>query len=290
MFKKCMIMALSLISQAFSDPLVPLSIVEGYLKGYTEKEIVLIKKDLAVIKDLMMSEKEPAPEGSLVYLATIGGPGALKSTILERHLGENHSFVFCDPDQGALKNMVHTYLKEFSLVNRALMSDSDISKQAYEKWRGASNYISNKLLNEAFEGHYNIAHGTTSQGTPIASYNKLKDAQYKIHFLLCASSDDNRVAAIEHRVNAQHFYQSNPEDARHKADAIYKRLKDYFDVCDQLDLYWSDAFKEGSKLAAHWENRTLTIINPEAYKAFKEDYNSRKVSLNLKDFDEILSQ
>jgi hypothetical protein len=44
---------------------------------------------------------------------------------------------------------------------------STYAKLAYEKWRGASNYIASSLLNEAYDKKFNIAHGTPPAHLPL---------------------------------------------------------------------------------------------------------------------------
>lgn len=261
--------------------LVPAKIVDGFLKDYGPEEREAIDKDLSKIEGIfLVVEKPVAPNVQPIYIATVGGPGASKSTILSKLLkdikeeNKDFSYVFSDPDQGALIYM-DAYIKAVDNSTKKA-----VLKAAYDKWRGGSNYISNTLLNKAFEGRYNIVHGATSQGTPVSFYQDLKQKGYKIYLVFCASSDENRVKAIENRENVQHLVQSTPEDARNKADAVYRRFGDYFAAADKVDIYWTDTFSQGSTLAATYVDKKLTIQDQDAFDHFVKDYNDRLAALN----------
>ena len=176
-----------------SQELVPTNFVDSQLKGYSSKDVDLIKEDLANITRLCFRDAtHPSQETQPIYIATAGGPGASKSTILEQYLESHPGFVYADPDQRALVFMINTYRQ--SLTNNEIRkSDSykNLLKKAYEEWRSASNYIACTILNEAYAKAYNIAHGTTSTATQISGlYDRLKEKKYKIVLFLCASPDE----------------------------------------------------------------------------------------------------
>ena len=115
------------------------SLIHFYLSSYADQEKADIDKDLAVVRDICC-EPWKTEEQKPFYLATVGGPGARKSTILERFLSKHPEFsngAYLDPDQRALRFMVNTYYK-YSLSAIAIAEQEDytnIRKQAYEKWR-----------------------------------------------------------------------------------------------------------------------------------------------------------
>ena len=101
----------------------------------------------------------------------------MKSTILETFLKENseegENFVYVDPDVRGLKFMINTYLEDVGPY--AISKSTEYAKKAYEKWRGASNYIANTLFNEAYVQGLNIAHGTTATVAEVTNlYKNLK--------------------------------------------------------------------------------------------------------------------
>lgn len=262
-------------------PVVPVEIVDRFKEGYSAEELLLIEKDYLNIKDLCFDGCSKS--GELVYLATAGGPGASKSTILENVLAHQNNFVYLDPDQRALKFMIHTYLQSLSCyqISRA-DSYQKLLQNAYTKWRGASNYIANTIFNDAFIGGYNIAHGTTSTSKAIEKlYKKLKENGYKIKLLLCGSSDQNRVNAINHRSKVQGFCQVAKQDVIDKGKWFFERLPIYFKYADELDLFWTDNFLHGSSLVATYNKTTgLKAFDQEGMNKFKKAYDeARKESM-----------
>lgn len=219
--------------------------IANHLASYDDKEKEDIAKDLQVVRSVCYV-KEASSKDRPFYLASAGGPGSRKSTILERFIQSHPEFksgVYLDPDQRALKFMAHTYYdKSLNALQAASKPDYlEIQKAAYEKWRGASNYITLVLLEEALQKKADIIHGTTLTGAYVEEFlKKLKAEGYHITLVLCYCEDDIRREAIEYRNNEQRFYQSTPEDAIAKGKVFVEKLSVYFQYADTLHLYWSD--------------------------------------------------
>ena len=200
----------------------------------------------------------------------------MKSTILETFMKEDalggEDFVYADPDVRGLKLMINTYIPATGPY--AVSQSPEYARQAYEKWRGASNYVASSIINEAYKRGLNIAHGTTATAAAVTNlYKSLDKKHYRKVFLLCDTSDENRQASIRNREETQGFYQVTPEDAVEKSRAFYDRFPDYFRYGDQLYFYWTDDYKEGSIRAATFNKESgLTILNEEAFKKFKGQY------------------
>jgi hypothetical protein len=259
-----------------ASELVPNAFADGHLKDYSEDERALIMDDLANIQILCFRGLRPS-SGQLTYVATAGGPGASKSTIMESYLQNHPGFVYADPDQRALKFMINTYLS--SLNNYATSkaeSFTSLLKECYTKWRAASNYIALKILNQAYDQGYNIAHGTTSTAKEVAGlYGRLKQKNYRIVILLCGSTDDNRVKAIENRSKTQLLVQNSAEDTINKGKAFPERFPIYFQYADEMEIYWTDDFAKGSmKAATVKRGQGIDIHNQEAYNKFLIQYPS----------------
>jgi len=242
-----------------------------HLKGYSEEEKEAIEKDLSVVRSVCFSPVTEKKEKKILYLATAGGPGSRKTTILERFIKDhnlNSSVVYLDPDQRALKFMPHTYYSR-SLCAFELAKFENYSlavKNAYEKWRGASNYITLTLMEEAFAQQKSIAHGTTSTGDHITKfYPKLKEAGYEIVLLLCFADDDFRQKAVQYRNDEQKFYQSTPEDAVSKGKSFYQKIQNYFTYADTLYLFWSDDLQTNERLVAIVTEGKTEIHDSEAF-------------------------
>jgi hypothetical protein len=275
-----LLFAISLNAHFFFSP----EVLRGNLKTYSDEEKNAIEKDLLVVRNVCFPE-HPQPKERPLYLATAGSPGSRKTTILERFLKTHPEYsdcVYLDPDPRTLKYMVHTYISR-SLSPLAAAETGDyrtVIKQAYDKWRGGSNYISATLLEEAFQLRYDIAHGTTLTGEVVPRLlQTIHDAGYDIALLLCSCEDEFRVNAITHRNEVQRFYQSSPEDALSKGKFFPQRMPTYLAYADKLYFYWSDDLAVPERLAATYENGTVTILDTDAWNRFAHKYEKDRAAL-----------
>lgn len=260
--------------------------IDSHLSSYTTEEVELIKKDLEVVRSITFKEGEPKEKP--LYLATAGGPGARKTTILERFMASHpemcSQMAYLDPDQRALKFMAHTYYSRSLCASEIAKYPIHLAaaKAAYEKWRGGSNFITLTLLEEAFAQKRDIAHGTTSTGEIVGTLlSKIKEAGYHITLLLCSCEDDLRVHSIQYRNEEQKFYQSTPEDAVTKGKFFPLRMPIYFKYADTLYLYWSDNLSTQERLAAIIQDKKIQILDAEAYILFVNKYERDRKEQNL---------
>lgn len=283
-----------------SKPLVTLSYVNSRLEGYTPEEHSLIRRDLAIIRDLCFFDAKPVTgEKSPVYYGSAGAPGSCKTTILETFLQDKENFVYADPDQRALRYMVFTYLLGLNNYNYSLASSSSVLRiEQYAKWRGASNYICSVILNEAFKGRHNIAHGTTATSPQVEGfYQRLKEAGYEIVLNVCLATDNTRAGAIKHRDEIQAFYQSTSEDALKKGYMFFDRMPVYFKYANELYFYWSDEGqfsnpdgkpKKSTVFAKFTKKDGLVVSNESLMAKFKDQYNQRrKAETSLPAFEKL---
>jgi predicted ABC-type ATPase len=272
--------------------------ISSYLDSYTHLEKEEIAKDLKVVRSVCRVN-EASTQDQPFYLATAGGPGSRKSTILERFLQEHSDYqtgVYLDPDQRALKFMAHTYYARSLNALQAASKPNylDIVKAAYEKWRGASEYITLTLLEEAFQKKSNIVHGTTSTGSHIPEFfQKLKAQGYRIILILSYCEDTLRKEAIEYRNGEQRFYQSTPEDAVTKGKLLPEKLAAYFDVADTLYLYWSDDLFAEETLVAIFDKGEIKVEQSCSFENFITKYEEDRQALkaegkNLLSWDELV--
>jgi predicted ABC-type ATPase len=238
--------------------------ISSHLVSYDEKEREDIAKDLEVVRSVCRVKEAPSKDRPF-YLASAGGPGSRKSTILERFIQRNPEFqagVYLDPDHRALKFMAHTYYdKSLNAVQAASNPDYlEIRKAAYEKWRGASNYITFVLLEEALQKKSDIMHGTTLTGAYVEEFlKKLKAEGYHITLVLCYCEDEIRQEAIEYRNNEQRWYQSTADDASSKGKSFVEKLSVYFQYADTLHLYWSDDLMAEERIAAIFDKGEMIV-------------------------------
>lgn len=274
------------------QPLVPLNIIEGFTESYTSEELLLGEKDFVNIQDLCFASCAGNNE-KLVYVATVGPPGAGKSTRLETWLSDKKNFVYIDPDQRTLRFMIYTYLQSLTCYNISKANSySGLLEEAYMKWRGLSNNISNRLLNKAYEGGYNIAHGTTSTTSAIDKlYEKLKQKKYKIILLFCGSPLENREKARIHRTKNQGFFQATKEDTINKDKGFYENFPKYFKYADEIHFFWTEHFSDSPpEVAVHTRKDGLKIFDEKEMDKFKKDYEEtcKNSKLELPVFDDLV--
>lgn len=248
---------------------VPQEIVTDFLKGYTPDERARIEEDLKAVRSLTF--RGLSKPCITQYIATAGGPGAGKSTILETYVHDNKidNIAYIDPDQRALRFMINTYYLDLNLYAISKVgSYEELLAKGYEKWRGGSNYIANTLLNEAIAGGYSVMHGTTSTGASVDQlYDKLRARGYEIIILVCASSLENRQKALAWRAKDQGFVQSDPEDVITKGKALFERLPVYLAKADRVMMYWSDDFAKGARLVARFDKGVgVKVLSPDLKK------------------------
>ncbi|MBM3468262.1 MAG: hypothetical protein FJX71_02370 [Alphaproteobacteria bacterium] len=271
----CAVYWLAMITFNQPGELVPLDFVNGFLKDYSKDEKILINDDLVSIKKICFRNQKTSQNSQPTYVATAGGPGACKSTILETFLHDKPDYVYADPDPRALKFMVNTYTQSLNYYAISQASSyKALLQETYNKWRAASNYISHRILNDAYAKGYNIAHGSTSTAKQITGlYERLKKKDYKIVLILCGAPDQSRVESIQHRSEIQGFVQSSPEDVINKGKAFPERFQDYFHYADQIYIYWTQDFKKGSTRAALLEKgKGMSVYDQKAYNDFVKEY------------------
>lgn len=249
--------------------------MNSHLKDYSEEEIEWINQDLDVVRSVCLTNSQNTKRR--FYLATAGAPGSRKTTILERFLTihpEYQEGVYLDPDPRTLKFMVHTYyaksLNSFTIAEAE--NYDEVIRKAYEKWRGASNYIALRLMEEAHELGRSIIHGTTSTGGHIPDFfSKLKN-DYEIVLLLCSCPDNVRYEAVDYRNRVIRFYQSCPEDAVAKGLLFPQKMGSYFTYADKIYFYWSDGLFVPERLGGVWSEGRLEIHDQEAMDQFVDKY------------------
>ncbi len=278
--------ASALLSPLSAEPLFfSPQMIANHLNDYSAEEKELIAQDLAVVRSLCLPSQPQQPLSKPQYIATAGAPGSRKTTILERFLSQRpqtEHIAYIDPDQRALKFMVHTYLSQ-SLSARVVAEQplyGNAVKAAYEKWRGGSNFIALTLLEEAFASRRSVAYGTTSTGehTPKFLAN-VKAAGYEVTLLLCSCEDPFRQKAVQYRNEEQKFYQSTPEDALANGKLFPQRMAAYFAYADVLQLFWSDDLAHPERLAAELRDGKLNVIDPEAFRLFANKYEADRALL-----------
>jgi hypothetical protein len=282
--------------------------IDGFLQHYTPEEKIKIAKDLKNIKEYTFDEAISVSESNEqpIYVATAGGSGAGKTTVLETFKEENNlkHFIYADPDQVSLKNMNYTYRKSLSNYHFAeAKSNHDALQKAYNQWRPASNYICHEMLQIAFgaennkDTQFSILHGTASTNPAVEQlYKKIKLRNYNIHLLLCYSPDHIRKEAIEKREKEQAFVQVDAKEVISKGQDFPKRFDIYFAYADKIAFYWNDKLEHGRlpvscatliKLPNH--STVLTVTDPVGWEFFCKKYLADCEKYQIKMCDDFKS-
>ncbi|HSX25694.1 MAG TPA: zeta toxin family protein [Chlamydiales bacterium] len=274
------ILSTSLFAEVFFSP----PMIEKHLQGYSNEEKALIEKDLIAVRSVCMGKAHSTD--APVYLATAGAPGARKSTTLERFLSTHPEYndgAYLDPDPRTLRYMIHTYYQSLNpFAISTTPEDQNPWKNAYDKWKGGSNYIALTLLEEAFAQRMTVIYGTTSTGDHIPTFfSKLKTQGYKIVLLLCSCDDAFRKESITYRNEVIRFYQSSPEDALLKGKLFPQKMSTYFKYADTLYFYWSDDRAHPERLAAILDKGRLEIKDGDAFHLFIQKYERDRTALSL---------
>ena len=165
-------------------------------------------------------------------------------------------------------------------------------KQAYEKWRDASNFIANFMLVKACAESRNIIHGTTASNYRIIQiYESLKKLGYKIQAEVLFATAQQRALAVKYR--EKKVVQVSYDDFIGKSAPIFFRINDaYIAHCDKVNFH----FQNGSfwlgmgrliKFASFCsKDKILRIFNPPMMGLFHDEMNAE---LSPKDAQEVES-
>ncbi|MDE3046483.1 MAG: hypothetical protein KGJ02_07555 [Verrucomicrobiota bacterium] len=252
--------------------------IEENLKMYNDSEKAALQKDLENVRKSWFSEvRDSLPKP--LYLASAGAPGSAKTSIMERFMQDNGlttKTVYIDPDQRALKLLTNTYQAE---LKRIVNSPSEI-KNAYDKWKGGSKYITLTLLEEAFTQKKSIAHGADLTTDDTAKFlSKVKDAGYDIMLLLCSADDEFRQKTIQFKNDVEQFFNINPTDEVNKSKYFTQQMPTYFTYANTLYLYWSNELGTSEHVAAILQNGNVQVVNMDAMNHFVQKYEADRAVL-----------
>ncbi|MGH2611711.1 MAG: zeta toxin family protein, partial [Rhabdochlamydiaceae bacterium] len=156
----------AIYSSDFSYSL-PRNVLEGFGKGlgfpenkieYTPEEFKLLMEDIQDIWNRIIASN---PAQGTKAVITAGAPGVGKTTIVrglwEQQKNSKERYAYICPDDICLKEMTRTY----GAMVQANGSPEGL-RQAYEKWRGGSNFAHHLITAHLIRGHYNFYFGTTA--------------------------------------------------------------------------------------------------------------------------------
>ena len=274
------------IKKFYLEPgLVPSFVVQDWIDKCEDGLKEGVERDFIRIRDELFLDKRPCSNGDKkLYTATAGGPCSGKSTELDYEIYEGNdpryqNSLIADPDRYVMEYMF-TYRNLLRAYDKARLGVADASKQAYDRTRPGSNIISNLLLNKAFNGGYNIIHGTTMTGGAVDSMlEKLGNKGYERRLLLCYADDETRVQAGEKRITSECHYQVDPSDFVTKGGAYPQKHGVYFNRGDDIRLMWKNAVNERAVKAAQYIGGLIIVHDEEAYAAYIRKYEADRKKL-----------
>lgn len=295
-------------------PLIPNHIVDSKLDKYTADEKRRIEKDLQALDDLVFRFLSPQIAG-LEYLSTAGAPGTKKTTNIEQSYIDNgwkHKYAYVDPDSMRYI-MTHTFLADVMESERcediknaydeadhsivdvvrvamkhietspAIAADPKVMEEGYDHWREASQYVSERILNKAFDEGYHILHGTTATSPHMAGlYETLKDQGRSIELKIFTSPDHVRWEAVNKRSQEQNDHHVLEGDVLGKGKMFYDRVPIYMDYADKMSFYWASELNQKPVLCFELSSRSPMghVVNSDAYEAMLQTMHENDVFLS----------
>ena len=273
----------------------PKEIIEGFLSGkafdnlkkYTSDEAKNLNDDINELFQAMMNFN---PISNNLAVISAGSPGAGKTTLLRQKLEaaakDGSNFAYVCPDDVCLKGQKRTYVTNVEGSDKSLES----RKEAYTKWRPASNAAAHLLLANLIKDKFAFYFGTTcSSPMTYKLFEFLQKKKYKIKVVHVNASDDVRWDSIKKRDKS--FVQTTEIDIREKGEMVSMRINDTFlKYADEIEFYYrfsvdSDAILAATWVKAHDEGSTakLTVLNREAYESVKAVHNAAVEALKKPD-------
>lgn len=247
-----------------SKHFLPAANMRKLLDKYSPAELQLIYQDFCELREKTFA----GATKKLDYVVTAGGPGAGKSTVLERLIADGEcpdasldkSIVraYIDPDRSCLLRMTRTYKADIA-------SGAKTPQAAYEHWREASNFLSNFYLAVALKEGYAIAHGST-MATPYAK-NALGAIRnmynYRVTVVHVTCAEDVRKVSEELRRKGG-VVQCTDQDFKDKQAMFFTLLSDYLNCSDDLLFCYRGSYDQ-SAWAAKVEKGSLIVYDAAAF-------------------------
>lgn len=270
------------------NEVVPFDIViADWIKKCAPEFERAVMKDYKIIGDLRFDSKTPE-EGRPLYTATAAPPCSRKSTIMDLFAKTAAdprvaNSVIIDPDRYVMDQMVHTWHPLKTAGEIAERGYGEALQRAYDLARPGSNIISNTLMNTAFDGRFNILHGTTMTSPFIGGMLKtLGDAGYERQLLLCFASNAMRLEMAKERTDNQGHFQNTEADFLEKGIAFPQRMMDYFTHGDNLPMFWTDDLVSLPTMAAEYTAAgTLEVYNQADFNAILAKYEQDRQQADL---------
>ncbi len=246
--------------------------MRAFLKEYNARDLQRIYVDFCALRESTFKNADKEKD----YIVTAGGPAVGKSTVLEQFLEGKRpevseaslSRAYIDPDRSCLQKMEKTYLLD--------LEQGKTSEEAYTKWRGASNFLSNVFLALALKEGYAIAHGST-MASPYAKYSLqaiMNNYGYKVTILHVTAPDEVRKAS-EAKRQENGVVQVTPIDFEEKQKIFLKLYEDYLNNAHQVFLYYRGEMGD-AVCAASVKDVCIETFNKNAFQAIQNIHDRAK--------------
>ena len=249
------------------------------LRHYTMDEVAMVETELDQMYAAQTANCLKLSKGRKEFSLSAGGPGAGKSTLLEQMLVNDPSLrnvVFSDPDERALK-MMKAYNDDIAQGGGSKLALA----MSYAKWRWASNYISNSIMNRACADGYDVLLGTTATSPAVSIlYDNAKREEYHVRTIIVTASDDVRTESARRRFE--------DEGTRYTADTVekgkmfYQRMPTFFEKSDAFSFYWRNAADQSAVLVAEASEGAVQIYDHAALRTIDADMKKADPQLTWK--------
>lgn len=227
-------------------------LLESYLSGnsfdykteYTADELAREKAD---IRDIFQKIIAQNPVKEQVAIITCGAPGAGKTTLIkqdrQKAFESGRSIAYVCPDDVCLQGQERTYKSEVKSLGL---------KEAYRKWRPASNAANQLILGNLVREGYAFYFGSTSTSPfTYKFFQFLKDKGYRIKLIHLSSDDSVRWESITTR--DKEFVQTSEADIVSKGKTVPERIRDtYLKYADEIAFYFRPNVASDAIHAATW--------------------------------------
>lgn len=256
----------------------PAIIAADFAKGgYDASERALIDTELERIYADITAGK---PKGSNTFYITAGGPGAGKTTFI-RHTQDNPASalsraVHADPDE-----LIKSFRPYTEQIAREGDSD-DARAAAYDRWRWASVYLCNTIVNKLAADGYDIVLGTTGTSASVKFiYQAAHNAGYQSQLIICHASEDTRIESTQKRfVEERRFIPI--EDVKKKGNEMFPAVVDvHLAHAQNIAILWRQGRDSAPVVAATLDQQSMTVKNQPALTAFAAEIKKYNPAFDL---------
>lgn len=242
--------------------------IDGDLAAYTKEEILQIQ---AVLNSLFFGKK-PSKESDKRLVLTGGYPGAGKSNFAHQFERMHGDFIRVDVNDNCLF-VIPGYQRDYLEKG---------PEAAYEKWRAASNWISQQATKKALDEGYNLLLvGTATSPFILDLIKQAKQKKYSTEFhgfaapveiCLKRNKPENRFSYLEHTGGVSFLLPEN--HVTEKRPLFDKALPALVRNVDRAYMNWNPRNTKAPSLAfrsaavGEEEDVRVIICNPSATKAF----------------------